>query len=361
MEEDCIFCGKPVSEGKSNALTDKGCERIAEASIERGVEVTVKRGQEIHSECRRVFCNKIDIEYSLKRQLDSASGEPLKDMSLRSSEPVFNYREHCLFCGKPAKYGGRKKEYDLILVRTFAFQNTVSRVCSTRSDNWSKSVKSRIDFVGDLHAADARYHKMCSGNFQSGKQTPLCFESDDLVSSKRQKLGRPKDSSRHEAFLKVADYLEANDEEQTTIGDLIEKMQYYLGDSQSEAYRFSHMKDRILEHFGTRIIITEINGKPNVVTFRGVASTMLHDFYHQQKEADTEAEKMRLIKTVVQLIKSDIKSIVHDKNVYPSSLDISNTEAAIEYLPESLALLLRLLFVGKDTYYDCCLWERIRT
>ena len=113
----------------------------------------------------------------------------------------------------------------------------------------------------------------------------------------------------------MAEYLEANDEEQITIGDLIEKMKYYLEDSQSEAYGFSHMKDCMLEHFGTRIIITDINGKPNVVTFRGVASTMLHDFYHQKKDIDTQAEKMRLIKTAAQLIKNDIKSIVQDTNV----------------------------------------------
>ncbi|KAL5022622.1 hypothetical protein ScPMuIL_001777 [Solemya velum] len=280
-DEDCTFCGKPVSEGESNRRIDKGCDRIKQASIKRGVEVIVKSGQAVHSECRRVFCNKIDIEYSLKRKHDSASGEPSKDKSLRSSEPAFSYREHYLFCGKPDKYGGRKRD------------------------------------------------------------------SDDLVSSKRQKLGRPKDSSRHEAFLKVAEYLEANDEEQTTIGDLIEKMKYYLGHSQSEAYGFSYMKDCLLEHFGTRIIITEINGKSNVVTFRGVASTMLHNFYNQKK-TDTQAEKMRLIKTAAQLIKSDIKSIVQDKNVYPSSLDITDTETVTEYLPESLTFLLRMLFVGKD-------------
>ncbi|KAL5006048.1 hypothetical protein ScPMuIL_017206 [Solemya velum] len=158
-DEDCTFCGKPVSEGESNRRIDKSCDRIKQASIKRGVEVIVKSGQAVHSECRRVFCNKIDIEYSLKRKHDSASGEPSKDKSLRSSEPAFSYREHCLFCGKPDKYGGRKKEYALIPVKTFAFQHTTFRACNTRSDYWSKTVKNRIEFVGDLHAADAVYHK----------------------------------------------------------------------------------------------------------------------------------------------------------------------------------------------------------
>ena len=89
------------------------------------------------------------------------------------------------------------------------------------------------------------------------------------------------------------------------------------------------MKDCMLEHFGTRMIITEINGKPNVVTVRCVSSTMIND--HQKKETDTQAEKMRLIKTAAQVIKNNIKLIVQDKNVYPSSLDIPNTKIATEY------------------------------
>ena len=78
---------------------------------------------------------------------------------------------------------------------------------------------------------------------------------------------------------------------------------------------------------------------------------MLHDFYHQKKETDTQVEKMRLTKTAAQLIKNDIKSRVKDKDVYPpSNIDISNTNIATGYLPESLTVLLRMMFVvkGKD-------------
>ena len=71
-------------------------------------------------------------------------------------------------------------------------------------------------------------------------------------------------------------------------------------------------------------------------------------FTIRKKITDTQAEKMRLIKTAAQLIKSDIKSVVQDKSIYPSSLDMSNNETVKEYLPESLRLLLKMLFVGKD-------------
>lgn len=43
----------------------------------------------------------------------------------------------------------------------------------------------------------------------------------------------------------------------------------------------------------------EINGKPNVVTFRNKAKAVLHDFYSRQK-ADPDTEKMKLIRDAKQ-------------------------------------------------------------
>ena len=43
------------------------------------------------------------------------------------------------------------------------------------------------------------------------------------------------------------------------------------------AHSYSYMKPKLTEHFGDKIIETEINGKPNVITFKKKA--MLFDFY----------------------------------------------------------------------------------
>ena len=61
-------------------------------------------------------------------------------------------------------------------------------------------------------------------------------------------------------------FLKENDDEQITVMDLMDKMEEYLGDSATASYSRTHMKARLQEHFGDQIIITEINGKPNVVT-----------------------------------------------------------------------------------------------
>jgi hypothetical protein len=221
--------------------------------------------------CRSNHCNARLIEsYNRKRTSDTHTPSD-SQCNLRSSEPSFRYREQCIFCGVALAdhSGGRRKEYKLIAVKTHDFQCKISDACNKRNqDTWAVRVKARIDNVHDLHAADAVYHNACSVNFRNvGKQIPQQFLSKDERSSKRMKLGRPKGVSQAEAFIKVIDFLKANDDEQITVGDLIQKMADYLDDEDCKPYSFPHMKAQIKEHFGDKIIITDINGKANVVTF----------------------------------------------------------------------------------------------
>jgi hypothetical protein len=53
------------------------------------------------------------------------------------------------------------------------------------------------------------------------------------------------------------------------------------------------MKHRLLKHFGENIIITDINGKCNVVTFRTTATALLQQFFNTPKAENTEGEKIR--------------------------------------------------------------------
>ena len=62
----------------------------------------------------------------------------------------------------------------------------------------------------------------------------------------------------------AARYLEENDDEQITVIDLVTRtrMKTHL-ESLEEPYSTKHMKCKWLEYFGDKIIITELNGKPN--------------------------------------------------------------------------------------------------
>ena len=75
------------------------------------------------------------------------------------------------------------------------------------------------------------------------------------------------------------------------------------------------MQQKLQKYFGDTIHKTEINGKPNVVTFRKKAKALLHDFYSQQK-ADLDTEKMKIVETAAKLIGNDIKAMEKSHNVY---------------------------------------------
>ena len=94
--------------------------------------------------------------------------------------------------------------------------------------------------------------------------------------TKKVKLGRPEELDRTEAFLEVANFLEENDGEQMTISDLISKMEVILDGSEYSAYSRVHMCSKLKGHFGDRLVITHINGKSNVVTFRNTAAAGVH-------------------------------------------------------------------------------------
>ena len=81
-------------------------------------------------------------------------------------------------------------------------------------------------------------------------------------------------------------------------------MEENLADSKLSAYSYPHMQQKLKEHFGDKIIQTEINGKPNVVTFRNKAK---YDFY-SHRDLDP-VDKIRIIETAAKLIKDDIRAV----------------------------------------------------
>jgi 5'-3' exonuclease len=325
----CVFCNEDLGTGKTIELREKGSIGINNASSERGDSISTRAGQVVHEECRRIYVNPIVIK-SLKRKSTSPV-IPISSKLLRS-EKQFNFKEDCLFCGKPAHDNAKRKKHGVHSVQTTQFQSTLEQICRDRNDEWAIEVRGRIEFARDLHAADAIYHSTCSGNFRSGKNVPEVFSTcKENASSSR---GRPNTS--HKLFLRVTKYLEENDDEQTTIKDLVDYMKSL---SEEEAYSHQHMKIKLKRHYGMSIIITELNGKENVVTFRQTATNILHNFYKESEVLKSDEENKRfLIKTAATLIKNDIRNMPVDKSFYPSVQDILSKEG---HLPNSLSSFLK--------------------
>ena len=169
--------------------------------------------------------------------------------------------------------------------------------------------------------------------------------------AKKLKLGRPQLQERTDAFLEVISYLKENDDEQITVSDLIRRTEDSLSGSDHIAYGAHHMKNKLQEVYGDRIIITKINGKPNVVTFHSTAKAVLQDFYQQGKmKSDVEAEKVRVVETAAKLIRNDIKAMEISNTAYPICEEMASEDGCINFLPETFRVLLEKLISGKQIY-----------
>ena len=54
--------------------------------------------------------------------------------------------------------------------------------------------------------------------------------------------------------------------------------------SSYEAFTTEWIKHKLQEQLKDEIIVTEINGKPNVVTFRMITAKILQNFYNKRKK-----------------------------------------------------------------------------
>lgn len=336
--EQCLLCDQNLDSGEKTVVPQRrGRDTINNASAQRGDTLCIAEGQAVHEHCRRVYTNKNNISSFLKKK--RLESEAKSDQELRSKSHSFDFRTCCLFCGREAQTDGNS----VWPVRTLDFQKSIMTNCLERRDEWAEKVKGRLEFVSDLPAADAVYHQSCSTNFRTKRQVPASFATGK--EAKKVKCGRPKDEERQDAFRKVATFLQDNDTEQITINDLMNMMNELTG---GNTYCFTKMKEELIKHFGEELIIAELDGKPNVATFRKTASSILHAFYSDPHTDDEEAQKTSIIKAAAELIKSDIRKISVSRKSYPSPDDVASLSTNLEFVPKSLQLLLGTIYSGKD-------------
>ena len=79
-------------------------------------------------------------------------------------------------------------------------------------------------------------------------------------------------------------------------------------------------KQKLIQKYDKDIIITEVNGKVDVVTFCYTAKSIVHDFYTRQKKKDLESDKIALITVASKIVRSDIKCMIISKHSYPISI-----------------------------------------
>ena len=107
-------------------------------------------------------------------------------------------------------------------------------------------------------------------------------------------------------------FFEANDNEQSTMSDLVNMMGEFLGDLEESVVSQFYVKKLVKERFGDVVVIAEINGKVIVVTLRPTAQTMLLNFYAQPNGSDGNQKKMNILSVAPELLKSDLKCVTED-------------------------------------------------
>lgn len=315
-------------------------------------------GNCVHKRCREKYTNKKAVNSRINAQDNENSPQKrprLRKRSLpgeaKTNEPV------CLFCGigrREFKRVGKKNnvgELSAVQTKTL-FQNSVVKHCQERGDSWANEVSAKIDYLQDLRAADVVYHSVCYSNFRSGFSKPKVFQSADETPRKKAKLGgRPENPNSIAAFIHVVDFVETMDYDNVTLYDLQKIMmgkleELKVAEPLSDVFSIKHIKRKLKQHFGKdKIIFSESAGKPDVVTLKRTASTILRDFNSQPRNENIEDEKMRTIKAAAAFLRADIKSLSSEMDKYP---DVASIENAHEFVPPALEAFLEGLVKGKD-------------
>lgn len=149
---------------------------------------------------------------------------------------------------------------------------------------------------------------------------------------------------REEAFFQVVEDLRQDDDEQTTVTDLVKKMSQITPDPYSTKY----MRQKLEQHLGDSVVITNINGRQDVVTFRTKAAKILQAFRDTTESTDENHRKQQIINAAADLIRNDIKCIRTSKEAYPDSHKLSSLEENLNYVPDLLRTFLDRVLTGKS-------------
>ncbi|ESN97424.1 hypothetical protein HELRODRAFT_178217 [Helobdella robusta] len=145
----------------------------------------------------------------------------------------------------------RKKKDIICQAKTDTIHSTIQRVCRERQDKWAFEVSGRIETSGDLHAADAVYHKNCYRKFVTPPQ-------------KVKPVGRPPHENAAEIFNMICNNFENSDSELLTVDNLIEEMTL-LCDDPSDVYSSRYMKSKLYERYGDDLFIADFSNRKNVI------------------------------------------------------------------------------------------------
>ena len=127
-------------------------------------------------------------------------------------------------------------------------------------------------------------------------------------------------------FNKLCEWFESETQPVTT-SEMRAKMIELAGDD--VVYSRKQMKRKLESHYGDDIIISQTDGKSNMVCFKDAAKFIITKSV-EEKRNENMTETERIIKTAAKLIKTEIKSETPNQaNMYPSKEDMLNFQSSL--------------------------------
>ena len=111
-----------------------------DAAALKGLDLDIKQYDEVHTKCRKDLCRRPSVV---------EEGEPSHRRQSRSTEPSFDFKNCCIYCGlAKSKTPGRalsyvRKREQICFVQTLVKQNSIQRAVDKRGsdDDWALKVK----------------------------------------------------------------------------------------------------------------------------------------------------------------------------------------------------------------------------
>ena len=323
---ECVL--KPCKDkgGELITLTRKAVDKIVQCSEIRKDGVKEKFLQndslQVHSKCRQT--------YILRPKPPQQEEEP----PTKIRRVLFDFKTLCFLCGRKCVDVSKCRnpaQEKWSLVQKLEMIESIRVEANNRHDTWGDEVSVRLSQVIDLVSCDGRYHWHCYQTFQK----PGSSRPEKRAAAT--KGGSSADAKREDAFEKLCDYLEENDECQYSFEDL-QNMFLQLS-PEVEAYSDIHLKRKLIQRYGNSLNFAVLSGKRNVICFGGATNSILSDNWYRNRNYDNEAqEELRVIKTAAAIIRREIKSKSYDYSQFPTTEQISKGGA--ELVPEVLNVLI---------------------
>lgn len=158
----------------------------------------------------------------------------------------FDFETLCFLCGRKcvdvSKCRNSAQE-KWSLVQKLELIESIRMEANNRHDKWGDEVSVRLSQVIDLVSSDGRYHWHCYQTFlKPGSSRPEKGAATN-------KGGSSADTKREDAFEKLCDYLEENDECQYAFEEL--QNMFLKLSPEVEPYTDKHLKRKLFQRYGS--------------------------------------------------------------------------------------------------------------